>query len=60
MLSLVTSCEACSKCFGDGSTSSDRNPVHTYASRERFDVLLTVTDDRGATDTKVRHADPKD
>jgi len=46
--------------FGDGGTSSERNPVHTYASRERFDVLLTVTDDRGATDTKVRQADPKD
>jgi PKD repeat protein len=46
--------------FGDGNTSSERNPVHTYAGSGRFDVLLTVTDDRGGTDTKSRHADPKD
>jgi PKD repeat protein len=46
--------------FGDGSTSSERNPVHTYAESGRFDVVLTVTDDRGGTDTKSRHADPKD
>jgi PKD repeat protein len=46
--------------FGDGSTSTEQNPVHTYAESERFDVLLTVTDDRGATDTKSRRADPKD
>jgi PKD repeat protein len=46
--------------FGDGSTSSERNPVHTYATKGRFDVLLTVTDDRGATDTKTKRADAKD
>jgi len=46
--------------FGDGGTSEDRNPVHTYAARGRVNVLLTVTDDDGATDTKERHADPKD
>jgi len=46
--------------FGDGATSTEQNPVHTYATSERFDVLLTVTDDRGATDTKTRRADPKD
>jgi PKD repeat protein len=42
------------------STSSERNPVHTYATKGRFDVLLTVTDDRGATDTKTKRADAKD
>jgi PKD repeat protein len=46
--------------FGDGNTSSERDPVHTYATPDRFDVVLTVTDDRGATDTKERRADPKD
>jgi len=46
--------------FGDGATSSERNPVHTYASKGKRDVLLTVTDDQGAADTKERGADPKD
>jgi PKD repeat protein len=46
--------------FGDGDASDEQNPVHTYSTAERFDVLLTVTDDRGATDTKTRQADPKD
>jgi PKD repeat protein len=46
--------------FGDGEFSDDQNPVHTYSASEHYDVLLTVTDDRGATDTKTRRADPKD
>lgn len=46
--------------FGDGATSSERNPVHTYASKGKRDVLLTVTDDQGAADTKEHGADPKD
>ena len=46
--------------FGDGATSSERNPVHTYAERRRFDVLLTVTDNEGASASKVRQAEPKD
>ena len=46
--------------FGDGATSNEQNPVHTYAERGQYDVLLTVTDDRGATDTKDRRVDPKD
>jgi PKD repeat protein len=47
--------------FGDGSaTSTERNPIHTYASSEHFDVLLTVTDNMGAADTKTHRADPKD
>ena len=46
--------------FGDGNVSSERSPVHTYAESERFEVVLTVTDDRGGTDTRDRHADPKD
>jgi PKD repeat protein len=46
--------------FGDGTTSNEQNPVHTYDERGRYNVLLTVTDDDGATDTKDRRADPKD
>ena len=36
--------------FGDGSTSTDANPTHVFAEGE-WSVTLTVTDDRGATDT---------
>jgi PKD repeat protein len=46
--------------FGDGATSSEQNPVHTYATKGHRDVLLTVTDNQGATDTKEHRADPKD
>ncbi len=46
--------------FGDGATSSDRNPVHTYGERGRYDVVLTVTDDTGGSNTKSHHADPRD
>ena len=37
--------------FGDGNTSTEENPVHTYTITEltTFDVALTVTDDDGAT-----------
>ena len=39
--------------FGDGATSADANPVHTYASAGSYDVTLVVTDDDGATDSKT-------
>ncbi|HEY7615068.1 MAG TPA: PKD domain-containing protein [Gemmatimonadales bacterium] len=45
--------------FGDGSTSAEQNPVHTYAERGRYETVLTVTDDDGATDSKDRRVDPK-
>jgi PKD repeat protein len=35
--------------FGDGSTSSSKNPSHTYAAGGTFSVQLTVTDNEGAT-----------
>lgn len=30
--------------FGDGSTSSDRHPIHTYTQSGTYDVTLTVSD----------------
>jgi PKD repeat protein len=46
--------------FGDGSTSGERNPVHTYGEEGEYDVVLTVTDDDGATDARDREVDPED
>jgi hypothetical protein len=40
--------------FGDGSTSTERNPVHTYAVRGDYTVTLTVTDNLGRSDTTTR------
>ena len=37
--------------FGDGGTSTEQNPSHTYASDGTYTVSLTVTDDDGETDT---------
>jgi PKD repeat protein len=40
--------------FGDGTTSEEQSPVHTYAGiteLTEFEVALTVTDDDGATNT---------
>jgi len=36
--------------FGDGITSAQRNPSHTYSVDGNYAVSLTVTDDDGATD----------
>jgi len=37
--------------FGDGYTSAEQNPSHTYAEGGTYPVSLTVTDDDGATGT---------
>lgn len=37
--------------FGDGQTSTDQNPAHTYGDNGVYTVILTVTDDDGSTDT---------
>ncbi len=33
--------------FGDGSTSTDKEPVHTYVSTGKYEAILTATDDEG-------------
>ena len=38
--------------FGDGNTSTEENPVHTYTTAGTFDVTLSVVGD-GGTDTKA-------
>jgi PKD repeat protein len=36
--------------FGDGTSSTLRNPTHVYGGKGAFKVKLTVTDNRGASD----------
>ena len=35
--------------FGDGGSSTSQNPTHTYGANGTYTVMLTVTDDMGAT-----------
>ena len=39
--------------FGDGNTSSEENPVHTYSIPGNFPVSLTVTDINGCMITEI-------
>ncbi len=40
--------------FGDGSTGTGVSPSHTYAAAGSFQVELTVTDDKGATNAVTK------
>ena len=40
--------------FGDGSTSTEQNPTHTFDEPGTYPVTLTVTDDGGASATEER------
>jgi PKD repeat protein len=37
--------------FGDGTSSSDADPLHTYTAAGEWQAVLTVTDEAGLTDT---------
>ena len=41
--------------FGDGGTSSDQSPTHTYLLKGKYTVSLTVTTDTGAEDTATKN-----
>lgn len=38
--------------FGDGTTSTEANPTHTFTNPGNYTVTLTVTDDGGATGSR--------
>lgn len=40
--------------FGDGNTSNQQNPTHTYQTPGIYTVTLTITDANGCTDTRTR------
>jgi len=40
--------------FGDGTTGTGQSPHHIYSTPGTYRVKLTVTDNRGATDTYIR------
>jgi len=40
--------------FGDGKTSTEENPTHTYVNDGLYTVSLTVTDDAGHSDTETK------
>jgi PKD repeat protein len=37
--------------FGDGGSSSERNPIHAYSAPDQYDVELRVVDNRGLSST---------
>ncbi|MBB5211258.1 S8 family serine peptidase [Microbulbifer hydrolyticus] len=43
--------------FGDGNTSAQQSPEHTYASGGTYEVTLTVTDDEDASDSSRQSFD---
>jgi len=39
--------------FGDGETSTEKNPIHSFETAGNYTVTLTVTDDTGSTATET-------
>ena len=46
--------------FGDTFTSTDQNPVHTFATNDTYSVKLTVTDDDGDTGEITKQVEATD
>lgn len=44
--------------FGDGGTSTEKNPVYSYSQEGEYDVMLLVTSEYGCTDSIVRKVLP--
>ena len=44
--------------FGDGDSSAQINPAHTYAQSGTYNVILSVTDNNGCTDTVMQTISP--
>ena len=44
--------------FGDGATSTQPSPSHTYSAASDYTVSLIVTDNDGAADTVVQSVSP--
>jgi PKD repeat protein len=42
--------------FGDGNTSTEASPSHSYKNAGTYNVFLKVTDDKGYTNTLARNA----
>jgi PKD repeat protein len=42
--------------FGDGTSSTQQHPTHTYSEAGTYAVSLTVTDKLGRSDQEIRHA----
>jgi PKD repeat protein len=42
--------------FGDGATSTEDDPMHTFGSSGVYTVSLTVTNQDGSSDTETKHA----
>jgi PKD repeat protein len=50
---LVTNANTFAWDFGDGETSTEQNPVHTYAMSGKYTVTLSVTGDGGSADAST-------
>jgi len=46
--------------FGDGGTSSTKNPTHTYTTAGSYQVKLTVSDQEGLTDSITKQINVSD
>jgi PKD repeat protein len=44
--------------FGDGQTSTEQNPYHTYSNEGIYEAKITVTDDDGAIDSLTITVEP--
>ena len=42
--------------FGDGTSSTEQNPVHTYSLTDTFNVTLTVTNSFGCTQSNFKNS----